>query len=177
MLKFHPPLHRSAVHGTESALHGLSRRLFPQRKKYDFCWLGWLGGAAWTVSQPGPSVRGKQARVSAGRELHALFASELSHVTVSSTKGWGGWEAWIHALDGYKTWLVGARWNIACLKKHNLSYVYFIGNCICDSKEMTADVQAFRNQKHFLFCLHYLHACVLTFRPTHCECASRGMMS
>lgn len=81
-----------------------AQRLFPQREK-KYIWFllaGWLGGAAWTSSQPGLSVRGKQAGVSAGRELHALFASELSHVIY---KGMGGLEAWIHPLDGYKTWL------------------------------------------------------------------------
>lgn len=108
VLKFHPPLlvatslplYRSAVHGSESALQGLN--VPTEETKYDFCC---LGGASWTSSHPDLSVRDKQGRVSAGRELHALVRSRA--VTCDSViyRGMGGLETWVCPWDGWETGL------------------------------------------------------------------------
>lgn len=123
MPAFHPllvatsPLYRSADRGSESALHGLCTEDLPTEWEKN----GLLGGAAWILCKLGLSVRGKHARVSAGRELHALFASEPLHVTASPTEGRvGSKPEYIFYIDIT---------NEYCL--NNLSDIYFaqMGEC------------------------------------------------
>lgn len=146
------------------------KSIFPQRKNR------WILLAGW-VERHGPclSVRRKQGRT--GRELHALFASELSHVTASSTKRWGAgslntslrWvqNCWL-GLDG----ILPVSKSMISVKPIFCSHVWMFlaASCICDTLHDSPSLSEIKSMSCSFN--SFLHSSILTFRSTHCECAS-----